>query len=173
MRCVVKQIAFVVITTVMSCLSPARAEDWPQFRGINASGVSTSNKRLPTEFSLDKNLKWSVKLGDGVGCPIVAGGKVFTTAMTGEKTFSVFAFDAASGKKLWQKDYETGKLPRITPPNSQASSTPASDGASLRVLQHARSAVARRDDRRGTMETLAAVTELLDGLGSRFVADRA
>ena len=107
---------------------PTRAEDWPQFRGINASGVSTSNKSLPTEFSIEKNLRWSVKLGDGIGCPIVAGGKVFATAMTGERTFSVFAFEPSTGKKLWQKDFETGKLPRITPPNSHASSTPASDG---------------------------------------------
>ncbi len=109
------------------------AEDWPQFRGINASGVSMSNKKLPTEFSLEKNLKWSVKLGDGVGCPIVVGGKVFVTAMTSEKTFSVFAFDAGTGKKQWQTDYETGKLPRITPPNSHASSTPASDGKQVYV----------------------------------------
>lgn len=112
----------------LSFVADARAEDWPQFRGINASGVSTSSKKLPTEFSLEKNLRWSMRLGDGVGCPIVAGGRVFVTAMTAEKTFSVFAFDAASGKKLWQRDFETGKLPRITPPNSHASSTPASDG---------------------------------------------
>ncbi len=110
-----------------------RAEDWPQFRGINASGVSASKKSLPTEFSLDKNLGWSVKLGDGVGCPIVVGGKVFVTAMTAERTFSVFAFEAATGKKLWQKDFESGKLPRITPPNSHASSTPASDGQRVYV----------------------------------------
>ena len=113
--------------------SHATAEDWPQFRGINASGVSGSKKPLPPEFSLEKNLRWSVKLGDGVGCPIVAGGKVFVTAMSAERTFSVFAFDAATGKKLWQRDFETGKLPRITPPNSHASSTPASDGQRLYV----------------------------------------
>ena len=113
--------------------SHATAEDWPQFRGINASGVSASQKPLPTEFSLEKNLRWSVKLGDGVGCPIIAGGKVFVTAMTAERTFSVFAFDAATGKKLWQRDFETGKLPRITPPNSHASSTPASDGQRVYV----------------------------------------
>ncbi len=109
------------------------AEDWPQFRGINASGVSTSKKPLPTEFSLEKNLRWSVKLGDGVGCPIIVGGKAFTTAMTNERTFSVFAFEAATGRKLWQKDFESGKLPRITPPNSHASSTPASDGQRVYV----------------------------------------
>lgn len=32
----------------------AVAEDWPQFRGINASGVTMSKKPLPTEFSLEK-----------------------------------------------------------------------------------------------------------------------
>lgn len=53
--------------------------------------------------------------------------------MTAERTFSVFAFEAATGKKLWQRDFETGKLPRITPPNSHASSTPASDGKQVYV----------------------------------------
>ncbi len=124
-----------IIALCLTCVLslPAVAEDWPQFRGLNASGVSNSKKSLPTEFSLDQNLKWSMKLGDGVGCPIVVGGKVFVTAMTAEKTFSVFSLDAATGKKLWQRDYEAGKLPRITPPNSHASSTPASDGQQVYV----------------------------------------
>ena len=130
-RCPTLCVAFTVITAFLAAHSVA--EDWPQFRGINASGVSASNKPLPTEFSLTDKLKWSVKLGDGIGCPIVAGGKVFVTGMTGERTFSAFAFEAATGKKLWQRDFETGKLPRITPPNSHASSTPASDGQRVYV----------------------------------------
>ncbi len=124
-------LALCVLSLILQADLPA--EDWPQFRGINASGVSASKKPLPTEFSLEKNLRWSVKLGDGVGCPIVAGGKAFVTAMTAERTFSVFAFDATTGQKMWQRDFETGKLPRITPPNSHASSTPASDGQRVYV----------------------------------------
>lgn len=117
------------------CLSGARlaAEDWPQFRGNNGSGVSSSGQSLPVEFSHDTNVAWSVKLGDGIGSPIVVGGRVFTTAMTGERTFAVFAFDAVTGKPLWKKEFDTGKLPRITPPNSHASSTPASDGRQVYV----------------------------------------
>lgn len=126
----VRSAGFVLLVLVAS---RAMAEDWPQFRGVNASGVSTSSKKLPAEFSLEQNLRWSVKLGDGIGCPIVVGGKVFATAMTGDKTFSVFGFEAATGKKNWQRDFETGKLPRITPPNSHASSTPASDGQRVYV----------------------------------------
>src|SRR5688572_19751823 len=111
----------------------AAAEDWTQFRGENAGGVSASEKPLPSEFSQEQNLRWSAKLGDGIGSPIVVGGKVYVTAMTGDEKLSVFAFDAASGKEIWKREFETGKLPRITPPNSHASSTPASDGKRVYV----------------------------------------
>lgn len=111
-----------------------RAEDWPQFRGHNASGVSTSKLSLPTEFSFEKNVAWSAKLGDGIGSPIIHGGKCYSTAMTGDEQLSVFCFESSSGKQLWKRDFATGKLPRITPPNSHASSTPCTDGQ--RVYLH-------------------------------------
>lgn len=106
---------------------PGAAEDWPQFRGVNASGVSSSAS-LPSEFSHQNKVKWEVALGDGIGSPVIVGGRVFNTAMTGERQFSLFGHDAATGKPLWRRDYDVGSLPRITPPNSHASSTPASDG---------------------------------------------
>lgn len=102
-----------------------RAEDWPQFRGPNASGVSSS-PALPTEFSY-RTARWSADLGDGVSSPVVAAGRVFSTGMTGPRAFSVFAHDAATGRLLWRRDLDTGPLPRITPPNSHASSTPVAD----------------------------------------------
>lgn len=110
--------------------APALADDWPQFRGPNGSGVSAETHSLPTEFSTDdgKNIAWSVKLGDGIGCPIVVADRCITTAMSGDETFSVLAYDVATGKELWHTKLATGKLPRITPPNSHASSTPCSDG---------------------------------------------
>ncbi|MGE0755969.1 MAG: PQQ-binding-like beta-propeller repeat protein [Pirellulaceae bacterium] len=111
----------------------ARAENWPQFRGPNASGVSTASRPLPVEFSPSQHMRWSVPLGDGIGSPIVVDGRVFTTAMTGETRFGVFGFDAATGKQLWKQEFDTGKLPRITPPNSHASATPAGDGQRVYV----------------------------------------
>ena len=42
------------------------AEDWPQFRGVNGTGVSSS-KGLPVEFSANNKVTWRAKLGDGVG----------------------------------------------------------------------------------------------------------
>lgn len=104
------------------------ADDWRQFRGPNASGVAGGSYSLPVEFSQTEKVKWSAELGDGIACPIVAGGRTFATAMTGERKFGVFCFDAVTGQPVWKREFETGKLPRITPPNSHASSTPASDG---------------------------------------------
>lgn len=111
----------------------AWADDWAQFRGPNASGVASDKHPLPVEFSQTDKVKWSVKLGDGIACPIVANGRVFATAMVSEQKFGVSCFDAASGTLLWQREFDTGKLPRITPPNSHASSTPAADGKRVYV----------------------------------------
>jgi len=104
------------------------ADDWRQFRGPNASGVAGGAYPVPVEFSQTDKVKWSAKLGDGVASPIVVGGQAFVTAMVGEQKFGVFCFEAATGKSVWHREFDTGKLPRITPPNSHASSTPASDG---------------------------------------------
>ena len=101
------------------------AEDWAQFRGTNGCGISTS-KGLPVEFSAEK-AAWRAKVGDGVGAPIVKSGRVFTTGITADQKCGVFAFDATSGKEIWKSAFDTGTLPRITPPNSHASSTPTAD----------------------------------------------
>lgn len=111
----------------LASLSTLRADDWPQFRGPNCTGISTGTAPLPVEFSPTKNLKWSVDVGEGVGGAVVADGRVFVNGMTGPETVSLFAFDAATGKPLWRRDWETGPLPEIHKTNSQASSTPAAD----------------------------------------------
>jgi outer membrane protein assembly factor BamB len=108
------------------------AEDWPQFRGPNCTGISTSQKPLPLHFSRTKNVAWSARLGDGIGSPAVAAGRVFSTAMAGkgkDARLVVFAFEARSGKKLWQRDVPAGPkpLPPIEVTNSYASASPAAD----------------------------------------------
>ncbi|MCA9110753.1 MAG: PQQ-binding-like beta-propeller repeat protein [Planctomycetaceae bacterium] len=112
---------------------PIVAEDWPQFRGPNASGISTESMNPPVTFSADKNVEWSVELGKGVACPIVVDGCVYETELTDEGRFAVLGFDADTGEQLWKTEFETGELPEITPPNEHASSTPASDGETVFV----------------------------------------
>lgn len=115
-----------MLLALMAC--GARADDWAQFRGPNASGVSAGSQPLPVEFSYRENVTWSAELGEGISGPIVVKGRVIATSMTAPQTFAVFCFDGASGKELWKREFETGKLPAIMSPNTPASSTPASDG---------------------------------------------
>ena len=49
------------------------AEDWPRFRGINGSGVSTSTL-LPAEFGPEKNVAWSIEVQAGTSSPVIVKG---------------------------------------------------------------------------------------------------
>lgn len=123
----------VAILLSLAMAGASRADDWPQFRGPNCSGVSTSKKPLVTEFSATKNVVWSAELGEGIGSPAIVAGRVFSTAMIGDsptgKKFVAYGLDAATGKELWKKEFEAGPepLPPIYELNSYASASPAAD----------------------------------------------
>ena len=132
---------FVRLSLLVICLlgltitrpAPFYAEDWPQFRGPNCSGVSRSTQALPTEFSFQQNVVWSTELGEGISSPIVAGGRVFTTAVIDLARLAVICHDAASGEELWRQHVQIEEAPALARPNSYASSTPATDGERVYV----------------------------------------
>ena len=116
-----------VLLCLFALTAQLNADDWTQFRGPNATGVS-AEKDLPTEFSSEDNVVWSKKLGRGIASPVIANGKTFITEMADDKTFVILAYDSETGDQLWRKAYEVSGLPEITSPNEHASSTPATDG---------------------------------------------
>ena len=60
-----------------------RAENWPQWRGPLATGVSPE-KGMPVEWSNEKNVAWRTELGGlGVSSPVVWSERVFVTYQTG------------------------------------------------------------------------------------------
>ena len=117
----------VLVLAATMQISPALAEDWPQFRGPNCTGISRSKNPLPVKFSAGQNVKWSVDLGDGIGCPVVAAGRVFNSAMVDDKTVGLFAHDAKTGKELWKRTWPAGDIPSIHKTNSHAATTAAAD----------------------------------------------
>ena len=121
--------AWLAVAAVLAATVPAAADDWPQFRGPNCSGISRENLPLPVEFSATSNVRWSAHLGDGIGSPVVAAGRAFATSMQDDTTFAIFCFDLESGEQLWKRELtiDPARLPKITAPNSHASSSPAAD----------------------------------------------
>jgi len=116
-------LAVILISTCTHC----KAADWPQFRGPNCSGIAGDPAPLPTVFSAKSNVVWSTDLGDGIGSPVVAAGRVFVTSMKDNKTVALTGFTAATGKQLWQRTWQTGHLVDIHTTNSQAATTPCAD----------------------------------------------
>ncbi len=100
--------------------SPVFAGDWPQWLGPRRDG-STEEKVAPWEGPL-KEL-WRQPVGEGHGSPVVADGRVFLLTRGRTNTEEVLAaFDAQTGKPLWNTTYPRGPFnsifgngPRATP----------------------------------------------------------
>ena len=103
------------------------ADDWPQFRGPNCSGISSTKADLPVHFSETNNVAWSADVGDGVGCPVIVAGRTFVLGMTGDRKLTLFAHDAQTGAELWKRTWDTGEVPEVHKTNSHASTTPTAD----------------------------------------------
>lgn len=130
----------------------AQAENWPQFRGTQASGVADGSA-MPVSWDVKsgQNILWKTAIpGLAFSSPVVWGDKIFvTTAISDEPkdfrvglygdvapsadlarhTWKMICLDKKSGKVLWEQVAHTGipKSRRHTK-NTQASPTPVTDG---------------------------------------------
>ncbi|HWB12647.1 MAG TPA: PQQ-binding-like beta-propeller repeat protein [Pirellulales bacterium] len=106
--------------------------DWREFRGNETAGEA-AEAALPTGWDEggDGKIAWTVDLpGHGVSSPIVVGDLVVVTASSGFKhdRLHVLAFDAASGRRRWERQiWATGRT-FCHPTMAVAAPTPASDG---------------------------------------------
>jgi outer membrane protein assembly factor BamB len=134
------------------------AQDWPSFRGPNASGLSTGSTP-PVRWNLkeNQNLLWRVNIpGLGHSSPVIAGNRVYiSTAVASEGTpeltmlndkvdfakdqvthvWKLLALDRDSGKVLWAQEVYRG-VPREKRhvKSSYANATPATNGRYIVVL---------------------------------------
>lgn len=100
--------------------------DWPQYRGPNAIGV-TDDRNLPVEMGPDTNVVWKTAVPPGHSSPILAGPRLFLTAVDLEALFTI-AYDRNTGKELWRRESPRPRKEVFQQTNSAASGTPASDG---------------------------------------------
>lgn len=130
-----------------------RAEVWPAFRGVDASGVADA-QNLPLTWNVETgaNIRWKAAVpGLAHSSPIVWNGRVFVTSavssradatftpgLYGEGTASddrsihrwiVMALDAKTGRPVWQQVAHEGE-PREKRhiKSTYASATPVTDG---------------------------------------------
>ena len=84
--------------------APVRADDWPQWRGPQHTGVS-AEKGWSTDWPKEgPKVLWKAEVGKGYSAFSIAGGKAYTMGWADGKD-SVWCLDAAGGKVLWQHPY--------------------------------------------------------------------
>ena len=103
------------------------ADDWPQFRGPNGSGVADGP--APVEFGPERNLRWRTPLESGHSSPCVVGDAVFLTTFDEKsRQLAVVCLSQATGEVRWSRPVPVEKVEEGHPSFSPASSTCASDG---------------------------------------------
>ncbi|MBX7167056.1 MAG: PQQ-like beta-propeller repeat protein [Pirellulales bacterium] len=147
-----------ILTAWLSHVAAAPAADWLQFRGTDNTGVSASTAP-PAEFGDKKNVAWKVELpGDGVCGPIVLGDRVVVTASSGPRQdhLHILCFDAAQGKKLWQRSFWATGRTLHHPTSAVAANTPASDGEHIFAFYSSNDLICT--DRDGNVKWLRGLT---------------
>ncbi len=79
------------------------AQDWPQWRGPNRDGV-TSTFSEPKQWPEKLKLKWKVNVGEGHSSPVVAGGRIYLHTRQGDREL-VSCLRPETGQVVWQEGY--------------------------------------------------------------------
>jgi len=110
----------------------AAATDWPWWRGPDSDNHA-AGPLPPDEWSETKNVLWKADVpGRGHSTPIVCGEMVYvTTADEKLEVKSLLAFDRQTGKQQWNTPVHSEGFMHTHQKNSQASATPACDGAHI------------------------------------------
>jgi outer membrane protein assembly factor BamB len=144
--------SFLCLSLLTLLATDARAQNWPSFRGPNASGVADGT-RPPTTWDVEKsqNVIWKAAIpGLSHASPIVWGNRIFvitaisSDAQTGfiakdrgidlanddaKHAWMIYALDKRTGQTLWSnKAYEGVPRAKRHVKATQANSTPVTDG---------------------------------------------
>lgn len=144
---IVPTVALVAMIAASPIDAQSAPNDWPGFRGPNASGA-IAGATPPAKWSDDRNLAWKVDLpGAGASSPIVVGDRVYVTCYSGfgvpggnqtdpsELEHHIVCVDRRSGEILWNRriDGALRKRPRKVQISEHgfATPTPVCDGETI------------------------------------------
>ena len=106
----------VCLSTVSVTGSPYISSDWPQWRGPDRSGVSSTETGLLKQWpAAGPKLLWQINdIGDGYSTPAVVGTRIYLMSNRGMDNEFVQALSTVDGKVLW-----TTRVGNVGNPNQQ------------------------------------------------------
>ncbi len=142
-------VVFLVLPALFVGQPGVRAENWPQWRGPLANGVSTETG-LPESWGEGRNIHWKIPLQvRGHSTPIVWGERIFVTGQKGEgpiemralgpgaeeaqpsgrPRFYIQCFHISDGRLLWEYSFDArAELTPVHPKHNLASPSAVTDG---------------------------------------------
>jgi len=107
----------------------AQSSNWPQFRGVNSSGIAAENQDPPIRFGTDQNVIWKTILSEGQSSPCIWLDDIFITGFEEEgKLLKMYCLDRKQGDIKWQRDIAVEEFEKVHAVSSPANATPATDG---------------------------------------------
>lgn len=107
----------------------AQDQNWPQFRGVNCSGIAAEGQNPPIDFDIDKNILWKANLPEGYSSPSIWGDYIFITGIEEEgKLLKMFCIDRKDGTIRWEEDIAVEEFERTHAIGNPATATPSTDG---------------------------------------------
>ncbi len=124
----------IVIATaclILTLFVTARAENWPQWRGPSANGIS-SETNLPVQWSATENIAWKLALPSWSGStPIVWGDHIFLNVAESGSLF-LWAVDRNNGTPLWKRHLSDGDQRQRK--QNMSTPSPVTDGNNVWVM---------------------------------------
>jgi outer membrane protein assembly factor BamB len=122
---------------LMTIVSVPRAENWPQWRGPSANGLS-GEKNLPVKWTPTENITWKVALPAWSGStPIIWGDRIFLNVaedlkqQTGDNLF-LWCVDRTNGNVLWKQPLGGGNHQERK--QNMSTPSPVTDGTNVWVM---------------------------------------
>ena len=103
------KISVLVVAVIgsLSWIPSTQAENWPQWRGARADGVSIE-KDIAIRWNKQRSIRWRTPLpGQGGATPIVWYEKIFLTSAEGDDLVAM-CLATDTGKTLWKKKIASG-----------------------------------------------------------------
>jgi outer membrane protein assembly factor BamB len=120
----------VVLIGTFSCTKEKdQIENWPQFRGINCSGLSAEGQNPPVSFGPNNNILWKANLPEGHSSPCIWGDYIFITGFEEEgKLLKMFCIDRNDGTIIWEENISVEEFEKVHSVSNPATATPVTDG---------------------------------------------
>ena len=124
--------ALLAVLVSLSPLALDAASNWPQWRGPEFNGGSSSAHGLPGTFTKN-DAKWATPLpGPAGSTPVVWGNRIFLTTPDEAKNLNLICVDAKTGNQLWSRTVAVGDKEKGR--NNMAAPSPVTDGKRVIAL---------------------------------------